>query len=70
MGVKGRGDAVFFDEPLEKVARGEAEPKLVLVGGRVLVREGLMEGLSLSRQDLLKMKEERVRLAFEKYPLA
>ena len=70
MGVEGRGDAVFFDEPLEKVARGEAEPKLVLVGGRPLVREGVVEGLGLSRRDILRIKEERVKLAFEKYPSA
>ena len=70
MGVEGHGDAVFFDEPLEKVMRGEAEPRLVLVGGRVLVREGLVEGLGFSRHDLLRIKEERVKLAFEKYPLA
>lgn len=65
--VDGRRDIVCFDEALEKVAAGSAEPKLVAVGGRVLVREGVVERLQLSRKDVEKFKEEHVKAAFERY---
>lgn len=66
-GVRGEGDFVCFDEPLERVAAGHAEPKLVAINGRVLVREGVVEGENLTRREVEKFKEEQVKLAFERY---
>ncbi|MEM4670375.1 MAG: amidohydrolase family protein [Thermofilum sp.] len=66
-GIGGKGDFVCFDEPLEKVIAGRAEPKLVAVKGRVLVKEGVVEGENLTRREVEKFKEEQVKLAFERY---
>lgn len=65
--IRGSGDLVAFDAPLERVARGEAEPRAVLVGGKLAVYEGVVQQLGVDRRYAEKVKEEAVRLAFEKY---
>lgn len=65
--VNGGNDLVCFDDSIEKVASGSIEPRLVLVGGKVLVAEGEIIGMQLSRKEVEKFKDEQVRIAFERY---
>ncbi|MGB9709191.1 MAG: amidohydrolase family protein [Infirmifilum sp.] len=66
-GMKTSGDIVAFDENLDKVMRGELKPRAVVVNGRLVVYENVMIDLNLSSQDIEKVKEQAVRLAFEQY---
>ncbi len=66
-GMSGVGDVAAFDEGLDKVIRGEARPRAVLVDGQLVVDEGAIPRMGISRRDIEKLKEEAVRLAFEKY---
>ncbi|ABL78462.1 amidohydrolase family protein [Thermofilum pendens] len=67
LGFKPEGDLAAFDEPLSRVVRGEARPSHVFIGGRLLVREGVIAGYELGRDDVERVKRERVKRAFEKH---
>ena len=68
-GVRWGNDWVGFDASLEKVLEGSCEPSFVSVDGRLVVSEGIIRELALSRRDVENMVEELVKLAIEKYPV-
>jgi len=63
------GDLVVFDEPLERVLEGVGTPRLVAVEGRVVVEEGELVGLGLSRRDVDRMVVQLVGEALERHPV-
>ncbi len=67
-GLEWRGDAAFFDEPLERVAEGSALPRFVAVRGELAVAEGELVGLGKTRADVEREIRELIKLAEERYP--
>ncbi|MEM3942752.1 MAG: hypothetical protein QXJ59_01595 [Thermofilaceae archaeon] len=67
-GVPWSGDWVGFDEPLERVLKGEAEPSFVAVAGRIVVEERRLLGYGYDRSDVDRLVDELVKLAIEKHP--
>ncbi|MEZ0345866.1 MAG: hypothetical protein ABWK01_04885 [Infirmifilum sp.] len=65
--MKSSGDIVAFDADLERVLRGEVRPRAVLVDGVIAVYENNIPRMNLSGSDVKKIKEEAVKLAFERY---
>jgi len=67
-GIPWEGDWAGFDEPLSSVLDGGCAPSFVSVGGRLVVEEGAVRGLGLTRSDVDRMVGELVKLALERYP--
>lgn len=67
-GLPWKGDAVFFDDSLEKVIEGLASPpKYVAVGGEFVVTEGELAEVGLSLSDVERLSQRAVKEALEKY---
>jgi len=67
--IKPEGDLVAFDDPIEKVLRGESRPVYVFVKSKPIVKDGIIDPYGLSRTDMERIVRERVNYAFEKYGL-
>ena len=67
LGMKTSGDIVGFDEDLESVTSGRVNPIAVFVNGKLVVFENTILAMNLTYSDVEKIKEEAVKLAFEKY---
>ncbi|MCE4616366.1 MAG: hypothetical protein F7C09_04800 [Aeropyrum sp.] len=65
--VRHEGDFVAYDEDLEEVLSGRALPVWVSIAGVPAVVEGELRGSGLAYVDVVKMAEEAVREAFDKY---